>query len=165
MSQTASSKPGQSATAQGHYGAQTSAYEDSSYLARYGDKVGQQQQPFGYQSQFASQNYLATPTAPNSLPSSATSGRPGQNADEDPYKTGVSGIGRTNSATGSQNQTVSGQQQQQQQQQQHQQQQQQLGGAQQQFPNYGYSAGYPQQNDWAQYAQYQRGGQQGGYWS
>jgi hypothetical protein len=77
----------------------------------------------------------------------------------------VTGIGRTNSATGTQSQTIPGQQQQQQQQQQqHQQQQQQLSGAQQQFPNYGYSTGYPQQNDWAQYAQY-RGGQQGGYWS
>jgi hypothetical protein len=148
MSQGATSKPGSAATSQGQYGlpqgGQASTEYDNGYMgSRYSDSKA-------YQSQL--QNYLGNPTPATSIPG-ASSTRPGQTAaEEDPYKTGMSGIGRASSAASGNQQTLPGQQ------------QQQLGGAQQQFPSYGYSTGYPQQNDWAQYAQY-RGGQQGGYWS
>lgn len=172
QAQTSGNKPHSAGASQGHYGLpqggyQTPSYDDNSYLGRYGEsnKLGQQQ---AYQGGYSQNALGGNPTPPTSVPSASATRGPSQGqgqsqtgaSDEDPYKSGLSGIGRTSSAaSGAQAQynnagTNQGQQQQ--------------GNAQpqqQQYASYGYSSGYPQQNDWAQYAQYQRGGGQGGYWS
>lgn len=118
-------------------------YDDSSYLNRFNDnKIGQQPAQQGYQTQGGLHNYLGSGSQ-GSAASGLAPGRAGN--DEDIYKNAGSLRGATSLGQQSQQQTAQSQQPQPQPQQQQQQQQQQH--------SFGYQ-GYPQQNDWSSYAQY-----------